>query len=692
MMLTCVCGLLVLASTSLVHGAINSTAQALNTTDTNLIPNGNGPLLYYNGSGPVPSYDLVSPVPPPITPINSSSALEDMFFTELYAIANTTTFSNNCSQCVAGAELMHIAAITLPVDNFVNILIRICEAVPTVQNSVFADSCAAEYGSVQNTSIPYSSGGGATGAYYAQLFSKMSIATGDMTYYCYFNWNVCPEPPTIGIEESLYFSPKPANASTAPASSGKSINVLHTSDWHLDPRYDIGSEANCSQYLCCRPYATNDDLSTTSANASVPASRFGYLYCDSPPDLALSSFTSMHQFFDLSNVSFAIFTGDILSHDNDDQISREYAEYEETITYQTFKAQLGDIPVYATLGNHDSIPEAWNTQNSLNPGGSTAASANAFGWNYELLSSLWGNSGWINSTEQDYASTHYGAYAHTTAQGLRIISINTDFWYVDNIFNYWNVTNPDTSGILAWLASELAACEARGQRAWIIGHVPSGYDGSNAVLNPSALFYSIVVRFSPATIAGVFFGHTHEDQIQIFYDFLPNSTYTMDGKTYRNTTMVDYSKPLTVGYIGPSITPLTGNNAGYQLYQVDASTFSITGIQTYFANVSEANSWTTPEWRFEYDARATYAVAAAHNSSSGHWPTSAPLNATFWDGVTKSMLTNQTLVELYNLLETKSSVVTEKCSTAACAKQKVCYIRSGSATLGLACGDRSGPF
>ena len=270
-----------------------------------------------------------------------------------------------------------------------------------------------------------------------------------------------------------------------------------------------------------------------------------------------------------------------------------------------------------------------------------------------------------------------------------MISINTDFWYTDNIFNYWNVTNPDTSGVLTWLASELAACEARGQRAWIIGHVPSGYDGGNAVLNPSALFYSIVVRFSPATIAGVFFGHTHEDQIQLFYDFLPISTYTRNGQIYRNTTMVDYSKPLAVGYIGPSITPLTGNNAGYQLYQVDATTFSITGIQTYFANVSESLTWDTPQWKFEYDARATYASATSPNST---WPATAPLNATFWDGVTTSMLSNQTLVEMYNLYETKSSVVTRNCSSAACGRQKVCYIRSGSATLGLACGDRYGPF
>lgn len=343
---------------------------------------------------------------------------------------------------------------------------------------------------------------------------------------------------------------------------------------------------------------------------------------------------------------------------------------------------MGEVPVYATLGNHDSLPEAYNTQNLF----CGANGTNAFSWNYELLSSMWQNNSWINASEALQASTHYGAYAHTTAQGLRIISINTDFWYKSNVFNYWNMTNPDISGILTWLASELTACEAAGQRAWIIGHVLSGYEGSNALPNPSALFYSIVRRFSPATIAGVFFGHTHMDQLQIFYDYLPNSTLSANS-TLRNTTLVDYSRPLTVGFIAPSIVPLTGYNAGYQLYQVDAKTFSISGIQTFFANISESLRWTSPVWELEYDSRTAY--SPAWNSS---WPTSAPLNATFWHGVTDAMLTNQSLVEAYNLYETKSSVMTKNCSSKACAEQKVCYIRSGSAALGLACPRDRGPL
>jgi hypothetical protein len=51
----------------------------------------------------------------------------------------------------------------------------------------------------------------------------------------------------------------------------------------------------------------------------------------------------MPQFVNMSSIDFTIFTRDIVSHDNDDQPSRAYVEYEEEITFKTFKVQLGDI-------------------------------------------------------------------------------------------------------------------------------------------------------------------------------------------------------------------------------------------------------------------------------------------------------------------------------------------------------------
>ena len=67
----------------------------------------------------------------------------------------------------------------------------------------------------------------------------------------------------------------------------------------------------------------------------------------------------------------------------------------------------------------------YNTQNNIKPNG--GGQNNALSWNYDLLSSLGQNDGCVTGPEATLASKHYGAYAHTIKEGLRIISINTDF-------------------------------------------------------------------------------------------------------------------------------------------------------------------------------------------------------------------------------------------------------------------------
>lgn len=66
-----------------------------------------------------------------------------------------------------------------------------------------------------------------------------------------------------------------------------------------------------------------------------------------------------------------------------------------------------------------------------------------------------------------------------------------------------DMTNPDVSGALRFVADELQAAEDAGQRAWIVGHVLPGWDGSAALTNPTDLFYQIVDRYSPHVIAGM---------------------------------------------------------------------------------------------------------------------------------------------------------------------------------------------
>lgn len=206
------------------HGIRRNSQVALDPNLSNTIPNLSGPRLYYNGSGPTPNETTYSPLPDPL-PRLSQSQLADAFFEDIVAIVNGSDFASNCTKCLAGAEIMHLAAITQPVSVFVDILIRVCNKYKSAF-TLHAPTCEAQF-----------SGLGGTGPYHAQLLQKMSLATGDHAALCYSGFKVCPQPTTIAINETRYFSAKPASAEIAPPPSGRTINMLHLSDWHLDPRY-----------------------------------------------------------------------------------------------------------------------------------------------------------------------------------------------------------------------------------------------------------------------------------------------------------------------------------------------------------------------------------------------------------------------------------------------------------------------
>lgn len=58
-----------------------------------------------------------------------------------------------------------------------------------------------------------------------------------------------------------------------------------------------------------------------------------------------------------------------------------------------------------------------------------------------------------------------------------------------------NTTNPDVSGTLRFLTDELQAAEHRGEKVWVVGHVLSGWDGSNPLDNPTNLVSNVTLSF-----------------------------------------------------------------------------------------------------------------------------------------------------------------------------------------------------
>jgi sphingomyelin phosphodiesterase len=595
--------------------------------------------------GDIPQDDTEDPHPLP--PPASDALFLQNAMAQVQGLAVNPTFSNNsCALCITVLEIAKLIALATP-EQGPAFFVFLCQEFQLTDN---IDKCDANYGATTFGSV------------LTQVLANADVAGYDGTMICQSIVGVCTLPPTPPLDLTGWFAkPKPNPLPPPKQPSGERLKVLHLSDFHIDPRYATGSEANCTTGLCCRANNPNAD----SLNKTLlPAPRYGWFRCDTPFSLAAVVLEAIPVLTgtEKTGFDFTVYTGDLVSHDPENQLSRDYVMYAETVIYDLFKRLLGSGPVYAALGNHDSYNEAQDAPQSL--GGKLA---NQFGWNYDHVSKLWEQEQWLPESAVAQARAHYAAYSVQRNDGLRIITLNTDFWYRANLYNYINLTGADNSGMLRFLTDELQDAEDQGDRVWIVGHVLSGWDGINPLEAPTNLFYQIVDRFSPHVIANIFWGHTHEDQFSIFYA--------------NNATSISAETALAISWIGPSITPLTNLNSGFRVYEVDSATFDILDAHTWRSDVSsfpelDGQTSSGPAYVYEYNTRETY------GGDITGWGLDDPLNATWWHLVTEQMEANPSLVATFNEYQGKQSVLTPNC-TGECIAARICYMRSGSASIAI---------
>ncbi|KAF2722077.1 hypothetical protein K431DRAFT_284283 [Polychaeton citri CBS 116435] len=605
-------------------------------------------------------------------PVYYANPIVQLTLSEQEAIIKNTTdqidqivtgseFQSNCTKCKASLSAIQFAAQRAP-ERISNMMVGLCQKYELHSN----ETCVVDFNATT------------FGAIWTQILQLADVTGLDGDYICHsIASTTCLAPAASPLDANEWFpKPKPADAAKrVPKPSGKRVKVLHMSDFHLDPRYKTASEGNCTNGLCCRVSALNEDI--PDGDISFPAPLYGYFDCDTPYDLGLAALQAIAPLTGTSKeepFGWTVYTGDLVSHDEQNQLSRAYVEYAEYSVFDMMKKYITG-PVFATLGNHDSNPEAINAPNSMPDG-----LGGQMSWNYDHVARLWKHEGWIDEETAQEARLHYGGYSVKNHFGLRMLTFNSDFWYKSNYLNYINTSDPDVSGQFKWLIKELQDAEDQGERVWLFGHVLSGWDGSNPLPNPTNLFYQIIDRYSPHVIANVFFGHTHEDQLMIYYA--------------NNATVQSRDTALTPGWIGPSVTPLTNLNSGFRMYEVDTGNFDIYEAHTFYSDVQAYSSLssTGPTFEFEYSTREAYASAIG-------WPEDAPLNATFWHGVTEAMEEQgegSKLVDLFNGYQSKLSVMRPNCTSIECVQAKVCYIRSGSVPIGRQCpqgyGSNQSPY
>ncbi|WFD00867.1 hypothetical protein MYAM1_003622 [Malassezia yamatoensis] len=641
-----------------------------------------------------PSSEVV--LPKPTGSVDLSKDDKQQFYTDTkHAIQ--TLFNSDRSSCDKCLEALRHGQ-------------RIARNAPEIVPDILIDLCK-EYDYFPTTSTRNGCEGVLSAAQwggpYTQMLSYLNVSQDSVPaqLICakYIKGKACKKParPTLSkafLNDWFRGQPvAPAEVQTRSKKTGakrdKPLRTLHVSDLHVDPRYLVGAEARCDNGQCCRVDSYNSTIwqpiaSTATnrvpANISEPANYWGSYRCDPPWSLIAAGMQGISAAVQTDGpLDLGVFTGDFTTHDQQEHISRDLVMYAEQSMIDMLARHTGDASVVVALGNHDFAPSDFAAVPDL-----PDQSSDQLSWNYDHLASLIKSHGWGNDSVAQAIRTHYGGYSVSPRQGLRIISINSDFWYKANPMAYLKADQPDMGGVLRWLTDELQAAEQAHERAWIVAHVLSGWDGKNALEAPTNLFYHIVSRYSH-TIAHIFYGHTHEDQFQLFYNSTDGDSLSVSRQT---------EDAVGVAFIGPSLTPLSGVQPSFRIYEVDPETYEVMDYLQYYLPLNDAQQITADnlQWKLLYRARNTYESmiqssrtntyrAQVPLEKASRWPASAPLNATFWAAVTDEMQARPSLLELHHVYQSRKSPQSWKCNTAECHKAKLCYMRSGSASLGRQC-------
>lgn len=480
----------------------------------------------------------------------------------------------------------------------------------------------------------------------ANAFRKVRIGSRTSQLMCITFLGLC-DYPAVTPWSVPFPSPKPATRRPTPSGRRPPIKVVHYSDIHIDHGYVAGANANCSKPICCRSYTESDSPGKNAA----PAGPNGDHNCDTPVSLEASMYAAITKV--APDAAFAIFTGDIIDHavwlttkeENVAHIDHAYASM----------AQSGLPFVYGTAGNHEAHPT-----NAFPP---DSAANRAAQYVYDALSTAWAR--WIGATSTGNGGTarRFGAYSTKYPGGnLRIISLSTNMYYIQNFWLYEEPQTRDPNGQLAWLVSELDAAEKAGERVYIIGHMPMGnkdafHDGSN--------FFDQIVNRYEATIAAMFFGHTHRDHFAINY-----ADYSAPGRSARNAAVVSY--------IAPSLAPTSGMPS-FRVYDVDPETFAVLDHTTYIADMTDPsfqNTSTGPVWKKYYSAKEAYGTLLSPPVTSS----TEELTPAFWHNVTLRLEADQAAFDAYYARKSRgwNTAAPGQC-TGDCKAREICGLRGGRA-------------
>jgi sphingomyelin phosphodiesterase acid-like 3 len=393
-----------------------------------------------------------------------------------------------------------------------------------------------------------------------------------------------------------------ASAQAGAAQQSGMISALMLSDLHLDPFHDPAKvpqlvKAPVEQWesILGSPDSPTQDADFTAVQQTCKAKKL----TDSPYALLRSSLQAAKT--QAPNAQFVAVSGDLLVHDldcryraalklpratgDDQSLSAAFAEKTTVFVMKQVESAFAGIPVYFALGNNDS---------RCNHNRLDLQDAYLKATGQAVIDGLVG----VRAAERKSALATYdsaGYYGITMAapmQQTRLLVL--DDIYMMSSFANCEADDTDHKGAqeqLTWLTRELDAARQRGERVWVLGHVPPAVNPKGALLNETALCSSgdVEAYLSSDALANALtahadvvhlalFGHTHMDELHLL-------------------GTGDAGVPMKVV---ASVSPVSGNTPSITVAIVATASAGLIDYTTFIAsNVTGVDTTWTKEYSFD---------------------------------------------------------------------------------------------
>jgi len=343
------------------------------------------------------------------------------------------------------------------------------------------------------------------------------------------------------------------------------FKIVQLTDIHIEPEYDVGSNANCGLMVCC--------LDRQGPGTAGP---YGDYRCNVPVGTAAIVARKMAEL----QADMHLFTGDVAPHRAWNETEKSQYDCIRGVA-KILREALPSKTIITCLGNHDNYP---TNLNSMKFSKYTPAMLDVYLQEWQQVNGF--DASQINTMRTGGFYTMLRPF--NGRKNFRIIATNSNYHYT---LNFWNPLNHKQSDEVAKMKNLLEttlknSCDSGTELVILLIHHSIG---DIDFVETEAIYYqNLIVKYA-ACIKLVISGHSHIDEFRLIKDIS--------------------NELKSIVFISGSVDTSDYKNPALRTFYFDRDTEELLDIDQYHLNLQKLPADGDPVVELEYSTRREYGMA-----------------------------------------------------------------------------------